>query len=160
MSTLTAAECAEPHRVGARLFYTNALGFLDAARGLHALSKQPGELPHPYVFFVNLGFAYELAFKAFLSHRKWSDDRLKKEIGHDLLAALREAKAVGYVPFPGVEEELAVLGPLHAAPYDLRYLKDKSVDLPEPMDASLLLVRMFMDDIGRQTPVSDLGDWD
>jgi hypothetical protein len=159
MSALTAAECAEPHRLGARLLYINALGFVDAARGLHELSKQPGNLPHPFVFFVNLGFAYELSLKAFLTHRKTTLN-LRRDIGHDLLAALREAKAAGYIPFPGVEEELAVLGPLHRSPDEIRYLQDKSVDLPDPPDASLLLARMFMDDIGRQTPISDLGDWD
>ncbi len=158
MAPLTPAEAAEPHRVGARLLYINALGFVDAARGLHALGQQLGNLRHPFVIFVNLGFAYELGLKAFLTHRKTTLN-LRRDIGHDLLAALREAKADGYSPFPGVEDELAVLGTLHRSPDELRYLQDKAVDLPDPIEASLLLARMFMDDIGRQTPVSDLGDW-
>lgn len=158
MITLTAAECAEPHRVGARLLYLNATGFYFAARGLHELERNPIVPPSPFVLYVNLGFAYELGLKCFLTHRK-SALNLKLQVRHDLLAALREAKALGYVPSDGLEDELAVVGPLHADADSIRYLPDQPVMLPKSQETSLKVAEAFLFDLARQLPLDDLGDW-
>lgn len=158
MSTPTAAECAEPHRVGARLHYLNATGFYFAARGLHELERDPAVPPSPFVFYVNVGFTYELGLKCFLTHRKTALN-LKVQVRHDLSTALREAKALGYVPLVGLEDELAVVGPLHADADTIRYLLDRPVTLPKSQEASLHLAEAFLHDLARQLPMDDLGDW-
>jgi len=150
MGTLTVAECAEPHRVGARLFFINASGFYFAARGLHELSRNPDVPPSPFVLFVNLGFAYELGLKAWLTHRE-SALNLKLKIRHDLLGALTEAKASGYFPSEGLEDELAVLGPLHANADTIRYLPDQPVDLPASLEGSLTVAKKFLHDLAPAT---------
>lgn len=157
-SALTKAQNAEPHRVLARLLFTNALGYRDAAAGLRLMHKTMDAPPNTFVLFAVLGQAYEHAFKGFLAHRGWSEARLRA-LGHDLLQVFAEAQAAGYIPYAGLKDELDILGPLYKS-QSLRYLRDESLDLPDPPGASVELSYKSIDDLGMQLPISDLGDWD
>ena len=154
MTALTEAQRQEPHRVAARLRITNAVGFMKAADALWAQHKNNDELFHPFVFFVNLCFAYEISLKAFLAHRKWGGDE-KRDIGHDLEKALAEAVTLGYQPPADVADTIKILSPLSKS-MELRYLRQVSVHLPDPPDHALKVAQAHIRAIGDQLPIADL----
>lgn len=68
----------------------NARSFLAGAE--HRLASGvggPGDVAH------SVSIAIELALKAHLAERGWSDDRRRTEIRHDLVAALQAVEAEG-----------------------------------------------------------------
>ena len=110
---------------------------------------------HPFAFFVNLCFAYELSLKAFLQHRKWPGKEGRGGLGHDLERALGEAMALGYAVPADVADTLKILGPLSKGT-DLRYLKGNAVDLPHPPEHALAVACAHMKAIRQQLPISDI----
>lgn len=152
MIVLTEAERAAPHRVAARLRIQNAQGFLEAAGAMFIAGKVD---LHPFAFFVNLCFAYELSLKAFLAHRKWQGKEGRGGLGHDLEQALAEAMALHYAPPADVATMLKILGPLSKG-MDLRYLKGCAVQLPHPPGHALAVAHAHMNALAQQLPISDI----
>lgn len=153
MTVLTEAERAAPHRVAARLRIQNAAGFLEAAAAMFTAGKVD---LHPFAFFVNMCFAYELSLKAFLAHRKWQGKEGRGGLGHDLEQAFAEAVTLGYVPPSDVSDMLKILGPLSKAPMELRYLTGNAVQLPHPPEHALAVAHAHMNAVARQLPISDI----
>lgn len=98
---------------------------------------------------VNMGYAYELSFKAILAAKGQSDDDLKKEIGHNLETGMLAAKAAGYSSGNGICEHLRLLSPTFCN-HSLRYLsfKGKVVELPNNKDMIAVLDE-HMDGVAR-----------
>jgi hypothetical protein len=140
-----------PHLVAARLLFQSATGFFDAAAAMVAKGRTA---QHPFAFFVNLCFVYELSLKAFLAHRTWTESQIIS-LGHDLERALSECAALGYAPPPDVPETIKILGPRSKA-LDLRYLKDRAVDLPHPHERALAVAWSHLEAIAKQLPFSDI----
>lgn len=64
----------------------------------------------------NVGYALELALKAFLLRQGWTDDRCRLEIRHDLAKALSFAQASGLViGDPALPMLVEVLSPFYRA---------------------------------------------
>lgn len=139
----------------ARLLYTGAVGFQVAAEATHERHlREPVEPEHWPAISVNLCFALELSLKAFIALRG-GDRRALKEIGHDLVGGLDAARVAGYSPkHPAVSELIAILSPLHVN-HSLRYLEDKSTNLPDTRNM-ISIVRRHVLEIGKQMPIADL----
>jgi hypothetical protein len=142
-------------RQAARLLLTGAIGFLIAAEATHERSlTRPKEPEHWPAISVNVCYAFELSLKAFLASRGTTAAQLK-EIGHDLKKGLSAAREAGYVPdHPAVEAVIDLLSPLHKS-NRLRYLEDKSVELPDTRNL-IAIAHRHMKAVGAQIPISAL----
>jgi hypothetical protein len=143
------------NRMTAQRLYTGAVGFLAAAEATHERHlREPAEPEHWPAISVNLCFAFELSLKSFIALRG-GDRRALKKIGHNLIGGLDAARAAGYVPnHPAVSEIVTILSPLHVS-HSLRYLEDKSVNLPDTRNM-ISIVRHHVQEVGKQMPITDL----
>jgi hypothetical protein len=150
---LVGAALNDKERQAARLLLTGAVGFICAAEATH---ERHLARPHEPKFWpaisVNVCYVFELSLKAFLASRGATGAQLKA-IGHDLKKGLAEARAAGYRPaHPAIEEIIDLLSPLHKSSA-LRYLEDKSVDLPETRNL-IAIAHAHLRGIGEQIPIS------
>lgn len=92
-----------------------ARSFAHNARAFHAM----GWTDHDRVgtrSAYHSAIAIELALKAYLLHRGFSDDWNRVHLGHDLSKALRCVRMIGFRSVTdGIAELAAVLGPLYAS---------------------------------------------
>ncbi len=112
----------------ARALLAQALGFALTAQ-CTSTAMRVGHAPDltPAVL-VNVGFAYELSFKAFLAAHGWSDRDLRA-IGHDLVRAMRDAEGANLVSTDDVSRHLALISP-QFRDHSLRYLSFGTMELP------------------------------
>jgi hypothetical protein len=148
-------ECSSTNMCGQKLL-AGAFGFLAAAEATHERHlREPAEPEHWPAISVNLCFALELSLKAFIALHGAKEKELRA-IGHNLIAGLDAAVAAGYSPkHPAVPGLIAMLSPLHVG-HSLRYLKDKSADLPDTRNM-IAIVRCHVREVGSQIQIADLG---
>jgi hypothetical protein len=97
-------------------------------------------------FYTNIGFAIELALKAYLAIHGWEERRLRNEVKHDLGIALCKARLEGLAdPGENVKQIVQEIS---------RYHRDRSFvylgrvdvsclpDFPEAIEASCQLLEM------------------
>jgi len=115
----------------ARALLAQAFGFYFTAQYATEHADNCMSLPFDVTpaVLVNIGFAYELSFKAVLAANGWDDLRLQRELGHDLQAAMQRAEAYELQLTPAVRETIQLLAPLFARP-TLRYLNFDTLELP------------------------------
>ena len=77
------------------LLAMNAHAFLRGAETLHGSDPNAGSWT---ACFTNIGFAVELALKAYI-REKGGSEKLQRRLGHDLVAAYDEAVQRGFTPF-------------------------------------------------------------
>lgn len=139
-------------RQEAKRLLAGAVGFVSAAKATHEHHlANPREPEHWPAISVLVCYAFELSLKAFLTSRGATAAKLKKDLGHDLVKGLTEARALGYrPPHPAIEKLIGLLSPLHESS-ELRYLEAKSAELPE-MQQLIAIALTHLEGIGEQIP--------
>ena len=123
----------------------NASAFLRAAEALH--ESEPAGWGWT-AFYVNIGFAVELALKAYVREKGGSaSDQLG--LGHNLVAAYHAAVSRGYQPSDPLQQRLVedISPPL----MDVRYGTCGLIPLPL-IEAALKVARGLVEDVWRQCP--------
>jgi len=139
-----------------KLWLSGAVGFIETAYSIIYISKTKAVFHWP-AFYVNLGYAYELSLKGFLANNGWNDEKLRKEIGHDLQKALSESRTSGFVPHSiDVSEAIDVIGPLHKS-QSARYLTGEALQVPADHEDALRVASDHLNAVGDQLGISD---WD
>lgn len=115
----------------ARALLAQAFGFYFTAQYATEHADNCESVPYDVTpaVLVNIGFAYELSFKAVLAAHGWDDQRLQRELGHDLIAAMQQAQDYGLQLTPTVCKNIQLLSPHFKRP-TLRYLNYGTIELP------------------------------
>jgi hypothetical protein len=115
--------------------YSTAKGYTQSA---YILLANPHRLQAPddttfyLAFHMLCGFAVELYLKAFLAHKGYSEDRLKKrDIGHDLIK-LRELSVAAGLIDDGSKPLVDLLADQHKS-FGFRYLKRSTIYRTVPL---------------------------
>lgn len=92
-----------------------AVAFARNARGFHAMAWTDDDRGGAQSAYHS-AIAIELAFKAYLLHRGFSDDWTRVRLRHDVSKALRCVRMLGLQGVPdGIAELAAVLSPLYVS---------------------------------------------
>lgn len=156
---LNSDEDREEERDLATRLIANAVAFHRVAQHI-AYNPSTGpngqRVQHWPVFYTNIGFAIELALKAYLAIRGWNEERLRKEVGHDLEIGLCKVHSVGLTePGEGVAQ-IAQKISRHHRDRSFVYLRDVDVrclpDFPEAIEVSCRLLRTVVAAIHNPNP--------
>jgi hypothetical protein len=124
----------------------NASAFLRAAETLH--DSDPSGWGW-VACYVNIGFAVELALKAYL-REKGGSEKLQKRLGHDLVAAYSEAVQRGYSPSDDLQSLLVRDVSPSFQDMSVRYGTFGWIELPA-IEAALWVARGLVEDVWKQS---------
>lgn len=141
----------------AKQLLANAYGFFLAATRIADGGVGPG-FPWP-PFFVNIGHAFELSFKAYVVHHGGNEKVCRNDIGHDLFRAIDEACARGLSrPTQDVLDLISIISPYHRG-HNFRYLTTPidTPSLPNVVETLALTRRQLISIAGQaEDLLSDL----
>ena len=130
----------------AKLLFSGSIGFYITA---HSLYQMTDEI-HFSAFVVNLAYAAELSVKAFvLENSPNADEKMLRQIGHDLNAGLQSAIRVGYAPPNEVTKDLFNILNDHHIHHSARYLSGPPINM-KPFALMLTAMAHHLTTIGEK----------